>query len=80
MITIEMKACEKGFRMNPEIIYFPVFVVEILKVKIGEVMTINFEKTSRGPSQRSKRVWVGFCWFFIVTSKKFIFPDTLYIS
>ena len=66
--------------MNPEIIYFPVFVVEILKVKIGEVMTINFEKTSRGPSQRSKRVWVGFSWFFIVTSKKFIFPDTLYIS
>ena len=80
MIPIEMKACEKGFRMNPEITYFLVFVVEILKVKIGEVMTINFEKTSRGPSQRSKRVWVGFSWFFIVTSKKFIFPDTLYIS
>ena len=49
MIYIEMKSREKGFRMNPGITYFPVLVVEIFKVEIGEIVTKNFEKRSRGP-------------------------------
>ena len=58
MITIEMKACEKSFRMNsfrmnPGITYFPVLVVEMFKVEIGEIVTKNFEKKSRGLSQRT---------------------------
>ena len=44
MISIEMKAREKGFRMNPEITYFPVLVVKIFKVEIGEITTKNFWK------------------------------------
>ena len=44
MICIEMKAQEKGFRMNPGITYFPVLVVKVFKVEIGEIVTKNFEK------------------------------------
>ena len=46
-------SCEKGFRMNPGITYFPVLVVEMFKVKIGKTVTKNFEKRSREPSQRT---------------------------
>ena len=53
MISIEMKACKKGFRMNPGITYFPILVVEIFKVEIGEILTKTFEKRSRGPSPRT---------------------------
>ena len=53
MISTEMKAREKGFRMNPGITYFPVLVVEILKVEIGEILIKNFERRSRGLSQRT---------------------------
>ena len=44
-------SCEKGFRMNPGITYFP--VLEIFKVEIGKTVTKNFEKRSREPSQRT---------------------------
>ena len=53
MISIRMKAREKGFRMNPGITYFPALVTEIFKVEIGEIVTKSFEKRSRGPSQRT---------------------------
>ena len=53
MISIEMKAREKDFRMNPGITYFPVLVVEIFKLEIGEIVTKNFGKRSRGSSQRT---------------------------
>ena len=46
MISIEMKPLEKGFRMNPGITYFPVLVVEIVKVEIGEIVTKNVGKRS----------------------------------
>ena len=52
MISIEMKAREKSFRIKPGT-YFPVLVVEKLKVEIGEIVTKNFEKRSRGLSQRT---------------------------
>ena len=53
MISIEMKAHGKSFRMNPGITYFPVFVAAIFKVEMGEIMAKNFEKRSRGPTQRT---------------------------
>ena len=53
MISIEMKAREKGLRINPGKTYSPVLVVEIFKVKIGEILTKNFEKRLRGLSQRA---------------------------
>ena len=54
-----MKVFEKSFRINPRITYFPVLLVEIFKVETGETETKNFEKRSRGLSQRT-RVWIGF--------------------
>ena len=55
IIFIEMKAREEGFRMNPGITYSPVLVVKIFKVEIAEIVTKNFEKRSRGLSQRAKK-------------------------
>ena len=48
-----MKALEKGFQMNSGITYFPILVVEIVKVEIGEIVNKHFEKRSYGPSQRT---------------------------
>ena len=53
MISIEMKALEKGFRINPGITYFPVLVVKIFKVKTGEIVPKIFQKSSRRLSQRT---------------------------
>lgn len=53
MIFIEMKALEKGFQINSGITYFPVLVVEIVKVETGEIVNKNFEKRSYGLSQRT---------------------------
>ena len=53
MISIKKKAREKGFRMNPGITYFSALVVKTFKVEIGETVAQNFEKRSRGPSQRT---------------------------
>ena len=53
MISIEMKALEKSFQMNSGITYFPILVVEIVKVEIGEIVNKHFEKRSYGPSQRT---------------------------
>ena len=51
MISIKIKAHEKGFRIKPRITSFLVLVAEIFKVENGEIVTKNFEKRSRGPSQ-----------------------------
>ena len=51
MISIELEVREKDFRINPGITYFPVFVAEILKIDIGEMVTKDFEKRSRRSSQ-----------------------------
>ena len=48
-----MKGREKGFQMNPVITYFPVFIIDILKVEIGEIVTKKCSKRSRGQSQRT---------------------------
>ena len=53
MIYMEMKARKKGFRMNPGITDFPILVVEIFKVEIGDILNKTFGKRSRGPSQRT---------------------------
>ena len=53
MIFIEMKALEKGFQINSGITYFPVLVVEIVKVEIGEIMNKHFDKRSYGSPQRT---------------------------
>ena len=44
MISNEMQAREKGFRMNPGITYFHVLIVETFKAEIGEIVTKSFEK------------------------------------
>ena len=51
MISIEMKARGKGFRMNPGITYFLVLVVKIFTVEIGKLVTKNVEKRLCGLSQ-----------------------------
>ena len=51
MISIEMKAREKGFRMNPRITFFLVLVVKIFTGEIGEIVTKHFGKRLCGPSQ-----------------------------
>ena len=51
MISIRMKAREKGFRMN--LSNFSALVTEIFKVEIEEIVTKSFKKRSRGPSQRT---------------------------
>ena len=62
MIFIEMKAREKGFRMNPGITYLPVLVVEIFKVEIGEIVSWLkiLKKGHVGRHKGLKRVWIGF--------------------
>ena len=60
MIAIEMKACEKSFRMTPGITYFPVLVVETFKVEIGEIVTKIFKKGHVGCHKGLKRVWIDF--------------------
>ena len=51
-----MKSREKGFRMNPGITYFPVLVVEIFKVEIGEIVTKNLKKGHVGRDKGLKSV------------------------
>ena len=41
-------------------ILFPVLVVEIFKIKTGEIVTKNFEKGHVGRHKRLQRVWIGF--------------------
>ena len=60
MIFIEMKACEKGFRINPVITYFPVLVVELFKIEIGEIVTKVLKKGHVGCHKGLKSVWIGF--------------------
>ena len=60
MISIEMKAREEGFRMNPVMTYFPVLVVELFKVEIGEIVTKILAKGHVGRHKGLKSVWIGF--------------------